>query len=61
MKAVKKVENDNIEKYTKKQIVDSKMFAKNRDLLIVLLSENEKYSKQEIDEKIKNYKKGLVK
>lgn len=61
MKAIKKVENDNMEKYTKKQIVNSKMFAKNRDLLNVLLSEDEKYSKQEIDEKIENYKKGLVK
>lgn len=61
MKAIKKVKNDNMETYTKKQIVNSKMFAKNRDLLNVLLSEDEKYSKQEIDEKIENYKKGLVK
>ena len=55
-KEVKKVAE---EKYTKEQIVNSKTFINNRDLLNAVL-ENKSYSKKEINEIIKNYMKGKV-
>lgn len=55
-KEIKKVAE---EKYTKEQIVNSKTFINNRDLLNAVL-ENKSYSKKEINEIIKNYKKGKV-
>ncbi len=55
-KKVKKVAE---EKYTKEQIVNSKTFINNRDLLNAVL-ENKSYSKKEINEIIKKYKKGKV-
>ena len=55
-KEVKKVAE---EKYTKEQIVNSKTFINNRDLLNAVL-ENKSYSKKEINEIIKKYKKGKV-
>ena len=53
-KEVKKVTE---EKYTKEQIVNSKTFINNRDLLNAIL-EDKSYSKKEINEIIENYKKG---
>lgn len=47
------------EKYTKEQIVNSKTFINNRDLLNAVL-ENKSYSKKEINEIIKKYRKGKV-
>lgn len=55
-KEIKKVAE---EKYTKEQIVNSKTFINNRDLLNAVL-ENKSYSKKEINEIIKKYKKGKV-
>ena len=55
-KEVKKITE---EKYTKEQIVNSKTFINNRDLLNAVL-ENKSYSKKEVNEIIKNYKKGKV-
>ena len=55
-KEVKKVAQ---EKYPKEQIVNSKTFINNRDLLNAVL-ENKSYSKTEVNEIIKNYKKGKV-
>lgn len=55
-KEVKKITE---EKYTKEQIVNSKTFINNRDLLNAVL-ENKSYSKTEVNEIIKNYKKGKV-
>ena len=52
-KEVKKVTE---EKYTKEQIVNSKTFINNRDLLNAIL-EDKSYSKKEINEIIENYKK----
>ena len=64
MKTSKKVTKKEVkkvieEKYTKEQIVNSKTFINNRDLLNAVL-ENKSYSKKEINEIIKNYKKGKV-
>lgn len=56
-KEVKKVTE---EKYTKDQIVNSKTFINNRDLLRAILKEDKSYSKKEINEIIENYKKGKV-
>ena len=55
-KEVKKVAED---KYTTEQIVNSKTLINNRDLLNAVL-ENKSYSKKEINEIIKKYKKGKV-
>ena len=56
-KEVKKVTE---EKYTKEQIVNSKTFINNRDLLNAIL-EDKSYSKKEINEIIQKYMKGKVK
>ena len=58
MKKTKK-ETISEEKYTS-QIVNSKIYISNRDLLNAVLRENKKYTKIEIDEIIKNYMKGKV-
>ena len=55
-KEIKKVTED---KFSKEQIVNSKTFINNRDLLNAVL-EDKSYSKKEINEIIKNYKKGKV-
>lgn len=62
MKATKKKETQNTtkDKYTKKQIVNSKMFCNNKDLLNALLKENKTYTKEEINEIVENYMKGKV-
>lgn len=55
-KEIKKVTED---KFTKEQIVNSKTFINNRDLLNAVL-EDKSYSKKEINKIIENYKKGKV-
>ena len=57
-KYIKKEVTEN--KYTKNQIVNSKTFNDNKDLLNALLKENKNYTKNEVNEIIKNYKKGKV-
>lgn len=57
--AKKEIKKAAEEKYTKEQIVNSKTFINNRDLLNAVL-ENKSYSKTEVNEIIKNYKKGKV-
>lgn len=47
------------EQFTKEQIVNSRIFIDNRDLLNAIL-EDKSYSKKEVDEIIKDYKKGKV-
>ncbi|MEF2641436.1 MAG: hypothetical protein U0O04_03485 [Clostridia bacterium] len=55
-KEIKKVTED---KFSKEQIVNSKTFINNRDLLNAVL-EDKSYSKKEINKIIENYKKGKV-
>lgn len=55
-KEIKKVTED---KFSKEQIVNSKTFINNRDLLNAVL-EDKSYSKNEINKIIENYKKGKV-
>lgn len=47
-------------KFTKEQIVNSKKFAKNVDLLRATLKENEKYTLKEVYKIIENFMKGKV-
>ncbi len=62
MKAkTKKVEKQPIEDtYTKEQIVKSKRFANNVDLLNATLKDTKKYTLKEVNEIIENYMKGKV-
>ena len=60
MKTSKKENKVTEEKYTKNQIVKSKTFIDNKDLLNAVLKEDKSYSKKEINEIIENYKKGKV-
>lgn len=61
MKTSKKGNKITEEKYSKKQIVNSKIFNNNKDLLNALLNENETYTKNEVYEIIEKFKKGKVK
>lgn len=60
MKEEVKKENP-VVKFTKSQLVNSKKYSDNVDLLNALLDEKETYSLSEVDEKIEKYKKGKVK
>lgn len=61
MKTSKKGNKTTEEKFSKKQIVNSKIFNNNKDLLNALLNENETYTKNEVYEIIEKFKKGKVK
>ncbi len=60
MKTSKKGNKIIEEKYTKKQIVNSKTFIDNKDLLNAVLKEDKSYTKQEVNKIIENFKKGKV-
>lgn len=60
MKTSKKENKIIEEKYTKKQIINSKTFIDNKDLLNAVLKEDESYTKQEVNKIIENFKKGKV-
>lgn len=47
--------------FTKDQIISSKKYRSNRDLLNALLDGDGKYTLEEVDKKISNFKKGKVK
>lgn len=47
-------------KYSKKQLVSSKKYASNRDLLQVLLEDNKSYTFKEVESKINEFKKRRV-
>lgn len=49
------------EKYTKGQLLSSKRYRGQQDLLRALLEENRTYSLRETDEILKKYQKGTVK
>ena len=54
----KKINSEN--KYTKNQIVSSKKFSRNVDLLRAILKENKKYTLNEVYDIIENFMKGKV-
>lgn len=47
-------------RYSKKQLVSSKKYASNRDLLQVLLEDNKSYTLKEVENKINEFKKRRV-
>lgn len=55
-----KLENTEQSYFSKKQIINSKKFALNRDLLSGLLEDNKPYTLNEIEQKINEFKKGKV-
>ncbi len=55
---VAKVEAPKVLKFSKKQFVESKRFAKRKDLVNVLLEEDKTYSIVEVEDLIKNFLHG---
>lgn len=55
-----KKEKQNEDMFSKSQIIKSKSFIDNADLLKAVLKENKKYTLTEVKEIIKNYMKGKV-
>lgn len=47
-------------KFTKEQIINSKKYNKNKDLLNAILKENASYSTDEVEQKIKEFMKRKV-
>lgn len=60
MKTSKKEIKNTEDKFSKEQIVKSKRFRKNIDLLNAILKENKQYTLKEVEEIIKNFMKGKV-
>lgn len=56
----KKVENIAEDKFSKKQIVSSKRYRNNVDLLNAVLKDNKTYTLKEVDGIIEKFKKGKV-
>ena len=50
-----------VSKFNKQQIIKSQRYQKHRDLLTVLLKDNEQYSYEDIEAMIDNFMKGTVK
>ena len=46
--------------FSKKQIVSSKRYINHKDLLNAILEDSEKYTLEQVEEKIKEFKKGKV-
>lgn len=60
MKTSKKEIKNTEDKFSKEQIVKSKRFRNNMDLLNAILKENKQYTLKEVEEIIKNFMKGKV-
>lgn len=45
------------EMFTKEQIINSKMYIKNRDILIAILKEDKAYTKEEVELRINEFLK----
>lgn len=60
MKTSKKEMKNTEDKFSKEQIVRSKRFRNNIDLLNAILKENKQYTLKEVEEIIKNFMKGKV-
>lgn len=59
--AVKKNEESFEEKFSKEQILLSKKYRKNKDILRTILKDEETYSFKEVDSLIEKFMKGKVK
>lgn len=49
------------DKFTKEQLISSKKFSNNKDVLSALLEDDKEYSESEVNEIIENFMKGKVK
>ena len=47
-------------KFTKEQLISSKLFSNNKDILSATLENNKEYTKKEAQEIIEKFKKGKV-
>ncbi len=56
----KKKEEKDMQKFNKKQIINSKKYSRNRDILEAILKENTSYSTEEVEQKIKDFMKRKV-
>lgn len=56
----KKAAEKSVVKYTKEMLISSKRFEDKKDILNAILLENESYSIDEVNEKIKKFMKGKV-
>ncbi len=58
---IKKEEKVIIEnKFTKEQLISSKLFRNDKDVLSAILESNKEYTKKEVQEIIEKFKKGKV-
>lgn len=58
-----KIEEKNVvieNKFTKKQLISSKLFRNNQDVLSAMLEDNKEYSESEAQEIIEKFMKGKV-
>jgi hypothetical protein len=57
-----KVKEDNQEKYSKKKFLQSNIYSSfDKDILKIILEDNKKYSKSEVDQLLKDFKAKEVK
>ena len=56
----KKKDEKDMQKFNKKQIINSKKYSRNRDILEAILKENTSYSTEEVEQKIKDFMKRKV-
>lgn len=52
--------NNKYTKYFKEDFLRSEKFKKDKDLLNAILEENKKYTKTEVEKKIKKYFEGVI-
>lgn len=52
---------EEIKVFSKEQFVSSKMFRDDKDIVNVVMNDNEQISKNELNKRIENFKKGKVK
>lgn len=50
-----------VDVYNKEQLISSKKFMNNKDVLSVLLEDDKEYSESEVNEIVENFMKGKVK
>lgn len=56
----KKKQEQIVQKFSKKQIINSKKYCKYRDMLMAILKENTSYSTEKVEQKIKDFMKRKV-
>lgn len=52
---------EEVKVFSKEQYTSSKMFRDDKDIVSVVMNDNEQISKEELNKRIENFKKGKVK